>query len=60
MLEVYKLHTNCEAVGVWLCFAAKRILILEHYVKLFPKRAIVVSSGLRSKMTEIAPGITCR
>ena len=24
MLEVYKPHTNREAVGVWLCSAAKR------------------------------------
>ena len=24
MLEVYKPHTNREAVGVWLCSAAKQ------------------------------------
>ena len=24
MLEVYKPHNNRKAVGVWLCFAAKR------------------------------------
>ena len=37
MLEVYKPHTNREAVGVWLCSAAKRpsmrsALVLYIYV----------------------------
>ena len=40
MLGVYKPHTNRDAVGVWLCFAAKRpskrsALVIYSITKIF-------------------------